>query len=1155
MSRWFDDIVEDPAVRAVGERLEKGGVFSVRGAAGSSTTVVAAALAVRSRRGVLLISAHLDEAAEMVEEVTGLGIPSELLPAIESLPGEGGAALDLVSARLRLVDRLVRGDVPTVIVASIAALMQGVPDAARLAHVIRRLVRGARVPQRELVEWLAAGGYRRTDAVEQPGDFALRGGVIDIFPPGGAPPIRLDLFGDEIERLFEVDPATQASDRMIDEATLVSASADALQTDTGTVSFASLLPRTCVAVIAELGEVTEQARGYWERIHDSRGVFGPPAVMKDLSERLHAVIDVNQFSAGAAPSGLLLPARTLPAFPEQVSSAIGELASIAARMPVALLCDSDGEMTRARELLAAHETPDAPSEALAHIEPELRHLHRGFFWGDPVPRVAIIPQHEVLNRWTIRRRTQMPSLAGGRARDAFLQFAPGDFVVHRDQGIARYIGLVILPESRGAADEEFLTLEFDGASRLHVPASRVDLIQKYIGAGGARPKLSTLGGKRWKNQKERVGEALMDLAAELLRVQAVREATQGIRYPDDTEWQRDFEAEFPWDETPDQVTAIAACKRDMSRPRPMDRLICGDVGFGKTEVAIRAAFKAAEYGKQVAVLVPTTVLAEQHERTFRDRFKGYPFRIESVSRFKTAAEQRAVLDDAAAGRVDVLIGTHRLLSADVRLKDLGLVIVDEEQRFGVEHKQRLLEFRVTCDVLTLSATPIPRTLHMALLGLRDISSLTTPPPDRRAIVTEVIPWNDKRIQQAMRRELAREGQIFFVHNRVHSIERVAERVRALAPEARVIVGHGQMSAGELEDVMLRFMRHQADILVSTTIIESGIDIPSANTMFIDGAGIYGLADLHQLRGRVGRSSHRAYCYLLLDPDKVITQDAMRRLKAIEDYSMLGAGFKIAMRDLEIRGAGNLLGSEQSGHIAAVGYEMYCQLLEDAVSMLARKPRPRPAEVRIEFGLSGAIPRGYIPSDQRRLEAYRRIALAESGEALARVAADLASAYGTVPLPTQALVDLAEIRLLALAAGVRSIIRRDADVVLTTEQPERVRLAFESVRGSLRVVAPVAPAAQAPTHPAPLLPGFAGGTDARAAPSSTGAGAQRPTEIFWRPEKSALEPSSLAAILRKRLRAAAPAVGAADDPAGGPAQVVDSGEAHPTSRDRRSSSTK
>ncbi|MBX3356206.1 MAG: transcription-repair coupling factor [Phycisphaeraceae bacterium] len=1127
MTPWFERLGSDPALAAIGDRAAKGGVFTVRGVGGSSTTVVAAWLARQGRATVLLVAAHLDEAAEMADEITDLGVVAELFPAIESLPGEGGSALDLVAVRLRLADRLLaerrgsapRDATPRVIVAPMAALMQGIPDGDHLGQVLRRLRAGDVAPPRALIEWLSDGGYRRGEAIEQAGDFAVRGGIIDVFPAGGGVPVRLDYFGDTIERIHEVDPATQASDRQLDEALLISAGADSMQRDAGRIPLMDLLPEGSVAVIAEVAEVTEQGRGYWERIHDSRGVFAPPAVFQSLARRCRAVVDINGFSVGVRSADLALPVRPLPAFPEQVAAAFAELGAMAREMDIALLCDSEGELARSRELLAAH-----GGSGVARVTLERRHLHRGFIWGDPDPVIAVVPQHELLHRWTPRRRTAAaPSLAGGRSRDAFLHFAPGDFVVHRDHGIARYAGLSTLPEARGGTDEEFLTLEFDGGGRLHVPAARVDLVQKYIGAGGAKPRLSTLGGRRWRSQKERVGEALVDLAAELLRVQAVREATQGVRYPDDTEWQREFEAAFPWEETPDQLSAIQATKRDMARSRPMDRLICGDVGFGKTEVAIRAAFKAVEFGKQVAVLVPTTVLAEQHERTFAERFRGFPFRVESVSRFKSPAEQREVLEATAAGQVDVLVGTHRLLSADVRFHDLGLVIVDEEQRFGVEHKQRLLELRVTCDVLTLSATPIPRTLHMALLGLRDISSLTTPPPDRRAVVTEVIPWNGRRIQQAIRRELAREGQVFFVHNRVRSIERVADGIRTLVPEARLIVGHGQMSPSDLEEVMLRFMRREADVLISTTIIESGIDIPSANTMFIDDASIYGLADLHQLRGRVGRSSHRAYCYLLLDPEKVLKPEALRRVKAIEDYSMLGAGFKIAMRDLEIRGAGNLLGAEQSGHIAAVGYEMYCQLLEDAVATLARKPRPRPAEVKVEIGLLGAIPRGYIPSDHRRLEAYRRVALAESVEALERVARDLESAYGALPERAKVLIDLAELRLLALAAGVRSIVRREQDIVVSSERPEALKEAMAGVRGRVSVIAP-APAAP---EPAPVLPFMQAETSPSPAAgekkANTSAAEERASlaEVYWRPEPAAREGATLLAILRKRLRAAAP----------------------------------
>ena len=644
-----------------------------------------------------------------------------------------------------------------------------------------------------------------------------------------------------------------------------------------------------------------------------------------------------------------------------------------------------------------------------------------------------------------------------------------------------------------AEPEEYLTLEFAGASRLHVPATQIDLVQRYVGGFSGAPPLSTLGGERWKQQKRRVSESVRELAGELLRVRAAREATPGVRYPADTAWQKEFEAEFPFEETEDQLAALGAIKRDMQSDRPMDRLICGDVGFGKTEVAIRAAFKATEYGKQVAVLVPTTVLAEQHERTFRERFAAYPFRIESLSRFKTEREIREILAALRKGQVDVIIGTHRLLSKDVRFADLGLVIIDEEQRFGVEHKEQLLRLRLTADVLTLSATPIPRTLHMSMLGLRDISSLATPPLDRQAVVTDVIPYNAKRLKQAIARELSREGQVFYVHNRVHDIKAVAAEAHELAPDARVVVGHGQMPARELEKVMLAFTRRQADILVSTTIIESGIDIPTANTMIIDNADRFGLADLHQLRGRVGRSRHRGYCYLLLPRDRVVSEVAKKRLKAIEQYAMLGAGFKIAMRDLEIRGAGNLLGAEQSGHIAAVGYEMYCQLLEQAVKDLTEEREVAPSRTTIEIGVRGMIPQAYIPSDGRRMDAYRRLATARTAADVEQVRRDLVEAYGEPPAPAQRLVELAEARALVASAGVRAITIRQQDVVLSGDDPQAIESRLRSAAGTVRTI-------------------------------ETG---DEGAEVYYRPPTEYLRPATLLAMLRARFgsgsRAASPII--------------------------------
>ena len=647
-----------------------------------------------------------------------------------------------------------------------------------------------------------------------------------------------------------------------------------------------------------------------------------------------------------------------------------------------------------------------------------------------------------------------------------------------------------------------------------MPAHQIDRVQKYIGSGGGRgartaaPTLSTLGSKRWSTQKQSVKESVRELAGELLRVQAARQAMPGLRYPADTPWQTEFEAEFPYQETEDQLAALADIKRDMSTERPMDRLVCGDVGYGKTELAIRAAFKAVEFGKQVAVLVPTTLLAEQHERTFRSRFAGYPFTIESLSRFKTRKEQNEVLARARKGQVDVIIGTHRLLSKDVRFADLGLVIVDEEQRFGVEHKNSLLRLRMTADVLTLSATPIPRTLHMSMLGLRDISSLTTPPLDRRAVVTEVIPHNRQRIKRAIDRELAREGQVFFIHNRVHNIKTIADDVQRLAPDARIVIGHGQMPDGELENVMSTFINRDADILVSTTIVESGIDIASANTMFINDAHMFGLAELHQLRGRVGRSKHRGYCYLLLPENRPVPEVAQKRLRAVEEFSMLGAGFKIAMRDLEIRGAGNLLGSEQSGHIAAVGYDMYCRLLDSAAKELRGEPTHEASETAIELSIAGAIPRSYILADARRLEAYRRIATAQAPTEVDAVETDLTAAYGAPPEITARLLELARLRTAAAALGVRSIAIRDKDVMFRCNDADALAFALEGAQGTVRIL-----------------------SESVATPAAEGL-----AEVAFRPPEQWLEPTTLLTLLRRRLMEASPAQApsASSSPAPSPA---------------------
>jgi transcription-repair coupling factor (superfamily II helicase) len=689
--------------------------------------------------------------------------------------------------------------------------------------------------------------------------------------------------------------------------------------------------------------------------------------------------------------------------------------------------------------------------------------------------VIVLGSHELFHRDdpAVAAPATAPRFGGrkieSRAIDSFLDLAAGDLVVHVSHGIARFRGMVMLDktsvevsarrdsvreprrvDASTLAKEEHLLLEFRDAVQVYVPASKIDLVQKYVGGSKTEPELSKFGGTGWAKKKERVEAAVHDLAAEMLQLQAVRAAQPGFAFPPDTDWQNEFEASFPYQETPDQLTSLRELKGDMQRARPMDRLICGDVGYGKTELAVRAAFKTVDNGKQVAILVPTTVLAEQHLRTFTQRFAEYPYVVEGVSRFKTHGEQRQILKRVADGGVDVIIGTHRLVSDDVRFKELGLVIIDEEQRFGVEHKEKLKRLRAMVDVLTLTATPIPRTLHLALLGIRDISNLETPPPDRLPIETRISRFDRPMIRQAILRELNREGQIYFVHNRVLDIHSVANEVQSIVPEAKIVIAHGQQHADELEQSMTAFVRKEADILVATTIIESGLDIPNANTIFIHEADRYGLADLHQLRGRVGRHKNRAYAYLLLDSDRGVTPDAARRLKAIEEFTELGAGFKIALRDLEIRGAGNILGTQQSGHIAAVGYELYCQLLENAVRGMKKLPSKAPLETTIDLPWPAYLPHDYVPDQKGRIEVYRRLARVRDVAKLNDFRQELRDRYGPLPEPAEWLLRAAEVRLLAARWQITNIHRLEKDLVLTYRSARLIKKLAERAGPAMRV---------------------------------------------------------------------------------------------------------
>src|SRR5688500_9310358 len=1061
---------------ALSETLRDVAAATASGLWGSGVAAVVGGIEANLHRPILLICGHLDEADDLADDIELFTKRRpDVLPALEMGGTLGRLSEELVSNRMRLIATLAREakekpKTPRLIVAPVQALMQAVPSRDQLQHLLRTLKAGDKLEPEKLIVWLADHGYNRLEQVEVPGDFAVRGGIVDVYIPGEFEQsgdqvgltVRIDFFDDEIESIKTFDLATLGSGKPIESVQLIDHKGKLESSDS--TSLFTYLPEDKTVMLWAPLEIGEQARSYLGRLPEVKGVYPLNAVLKN-AERF-ARLELTQFEQGvtAMPSlvsgkevpQVRLPITSLQRFETEAKKAIKELEELATTHELTVFCENAGEAQRFGELL----DQDAPG-LRQKIEIPIGYLHRVFVWdpavaaGDGTPRkddekpLALLGHHELFHRYEQRRRVK--KVIASRPVDSFLDLKPGDYVVHVAHGIAKFTGIQTL--SKDGKSDEYLTLRFAENATLHVPAARINLIQKYVGGFQGHPQLSRLGSGSWEKQKAKVSEAVMDMAADLLEVQAARQAGTGTSYPPDTEWQREFEAEFPYEPTEDQVTSAEEIKQDMQKVRPMDRLLCGDVGYGKTELAMRAAFKAVEYGKQVAVLVPTTVLAEQHYRSFKERMVNYPFTIDSISRFRSHREQKDTVKRLAAGEIDILIGTHRLISKDIKFNDLGLVVIDEEQRFGVTHKERLKQMRKMVDVLTMSATPIPRTLHMGMVGLRDISSLTTAPQDRRSVVTEVMPFDRNRIKLAILRELQREGQVFFVHNRVMDILEFADDVQKMVPEARIVVGHGQMAEGEMEDAMLKFIRHEADILVCTTIIESGLDIPNANTMIINNADRFGLSELHQLRGRVGRYKHRAYCYLLLPPDRPVTPVASKRLKAIEEYSHLGAGFKIAMRDLEIRGAGNILGPEQSGHISAVGYEMYCQLLEEAVrQMKNEKPLTRP-EAHVEIDINAFIPKTYRPVDRQRMDVYRRLTRCTSIEMLQMLEQDLKDAFGEPPRQAILLFALTELRLLAGLYGVESIVRKEPDVELTVRDAARAQQALFGAPGTLRVIDP------------------------------------------------------------------------------------------------------
>jgi len=1023
--------------------LRAGHGATIGGAWGAACALVTAAL-LRARGGaggpVVVVLPLAAEAEAFVDDLA-LFSPTALplLPPLEDFGGETTADDPAAAGRLALAKRFALAAAPPPgIVTSIQALLAPLPDPREIAAGTRRLEVGGRLDPEELADWLAARGWTAAEAIDTPGSFARRGGIVDLFATDWDRPVRVELYGDEIESLRSFDTVSQRSVADLAGVDLTALAADGADRQ---AHLADLLPPGSLFALVEPADIEEEARRMHARLGTAAGLLDPEQVFARI-QRFPSVA-LSALAASSLEATATLAIESVERFTGVLPRVTEELETVGRDQEVVVVATSEAEERRLGELLAGA----APARA------GRLHFVRGRLSGGfrLVPeKLVLVSSAELFNREDAAPRPAKQRLS--RAIDTFLDLHDGNYVVHVAHGIGRYRGLKLL--ERHGRTEEFLEIEFAEASRLYVPASCIDLVQKDVGGSKLAPKLAKLGGTAWEKQKLAVQRAVADMAADMLRLQALRGSRPGTAFPGDTPWQRQFEEAFPYDETPDQLTAMEAIRADMERPRPMDRLLCGDVGFGKTELAMRAAFKAAESGAQVAVLVPTTVLAEQHRRTFTERFAEFPFTIRSLSRLTPAAEVRDTLEGLARKAVDIVIGTHRLAQADIHFANLGLVIVDEEQRFGVDVKERLKALRASVDVLTMTATPIPRTLHMSLLGIRDISNLTTPPSNRIAVETKVSRWDETLVQAAIGRELARGGQVFFVHNRIHDIHKVAARLQGIVPEATIGIAHGRLSETELEEVMLGFVRGTTDILLATTIIESGLDIPRANTIFIDEADGYGLADLHQLRGRVGRSHHRAWCYLLVDETARLTSTAAKRLRAIQEFSSMGAGFSLAMRDLEIRGAGNLLGTQQSGHIATVGYELYCRLLEQAVRGLKALPPAEPPPVTIDLPGEAWLPRDYIPDLRAKIDVYRRLSRATSDAQVDDLAAELTDRFGPLPAEAGRLLAFARLRTAAAALGIDSITRHPGLVVLghhDRQMMERLRQAAARSGRTLRVV--------------------------------------------------------------------------------------------------------
>jgi transcription-repair coupling factor (superfamily II helicase) len=1081
----LDRLPADPAFQQLRAALDGGDARRVEAVVPDvARAFLLAGLAAAGGRLLVVVTATTADAEALATDVAAFLGPDRAacFPAWETLPHERlSPRSETVARRLALIRRLANNEAGGLAVLTVPARAMMQPLAPGLDAVEPvRVARGDRVELEDLLELLVAAGYQRTDMVERRGEVAVRGGLVDFFPPGEDHPVRVELWGDEVESIRAFAVASQRSLTELPQVVafpcrevrltetergrarqlaaevpvagdLLAQVADGLDVE-GVESLLPLLfddlrplpaylPGDAVLALVDpkrtldrAEEVRHQAdeamQASWTTAAEGstapvEGVAYRP-LEQVLADAGRALLRLGPFDSGD-PTAVRLDAHAIEPYRANVTRVAADARELAADGYTVLCCtEGAGPAQRLADVLREEGllVPPPAAELPADLGPGVLVGTAPLLTGFRLPacRLALLAEGDLYGtRRQTREQARMPS-SRHRARHAGGQLAleelqPGDIVVHAVHGIGRYIGM----EQRtiGEAERDYLVLAYDQGDRLYLPSEQVELINRYV--GGEAPKLSRLGSREWDRQKARVRRKVREMAAELVRLYSARMASPGHAFGPDAPWQRELEDAFPYTETPDQLTAIEEVKADMEQPVPMDRLLCGDVGYGKTEVAVRAAFKAVLDGRQVGVLVPTTLLAQQHFATFSERFAPFPVKVATLSRFQSRREQEEVVAAMAAGTVDLVIGTHRLLSADAKWADLGLVVVDEEHRFGVEHKEHLKQLRTEVDVLTLTATPIPRTMEMAISGIRDMSVMETPPEERHPVLTFVGAYDEATVANAIRREMLREGQTFLVHNRVDSIDRVALRVRQLVPEARVGIAHGQMTEEHLERVMLDFWDKAYDVLVCTTIIESGIDIPTANTLIVDRADTLGLAQLYQLRGRVGRSRERAYAYLFYPAERSITETSHQRLATVATHQDLGSGRAIAMKDLEIRGAGNLLGADQSGHVALVGYDMYMQLLAEAVGELRGRPLEQPKELKLEVPVDAHLPAAYVPRERLRLEAYRRLGGAREVAEVEALAAELVDRYGPPPPPVRNLLVLAGVRAQATAAGLTEVV--------------------------------------------------------------------------------------------------------------------------------------